>query len=290
MSAVVLPSPLDIPQAPPDGFTQEEHRAIVSLLYACFTTAEGELNRRFEQECVGIVLITPRYDERAERTGKDVSVYPVSTNQPYPEEITVGQLLEAPTGQTMATYVSGMGFLPERWEEELDRRLSGWLYDQITAILGDEERAFTLDAFDAYEVTWLLTAWLGAQESRPIAPMIERWGPDVLEDARIAELDKHKRQAEQARLVAAMRERAEHAAALLAHLHGAPLPRFEMAQRTALERLCLRAVDHGLTVADVRAFATYAPQDLLSLRLRSHLAKWAEQHLPLEEDAPNGAE
>ncbi len=287
--AMPLSTPLDLPLTPPDGLTVAEHAALVALFHACFAEAESALNEMFTRACVRIVLTTPRYDERVEHCGNDVSVFPVASNAPYPASWTVADLLDAPTGETVATYTSGVGFLPQTWDERLDETIHAWLGERIAALVGGADRAFALEITDAYDTPLLIAGWLEDQGPRPLAPMCDRWGADVCEDAQIAALDAAERQAAQLRRDALARERAQQVGALLAHLHGAPLPRFAMAQRALLEQLCRQAADHGLTAGSLRDFAAYAPD--LSHRLRRVLATWAGLHLPPgdDEDVPRSS-
>jgi hypothetical protein len=281
--AMPLPAPLDLPLTPPDGITVAEHAALVALFHTCFTEAESTLNEVFTRACVRIVLTTPRYGERVEHRGNDVSAFPVASHAPYPASWTVADLLDAPTGETVATYTSGVGFLPQTWDALLDETIHAWLGEHIAALVGGADRAFALAITDAYDTPLLISDWLEAQGPRPLAPMCARWGADVCEDAQIAALDAAERHAAQLRQDALARERAQQVGALLAHLHGEPLPRCAMAQRAVLEQLGRRAADHGLTAGSLRAFATYAPD--LSHRLRRVLAAWAERNLPPDDDA-----
>lgn len=276
--ALAIPILISLPLAPPKGVTPDEHQALTHLFHASFGQPDGELNDLFERTCAKIVLTTPRFTERVEDYGFDVSVFPEPTSEPFPVATwTVADLLDAPTGATEETFVSRMGILPRCWQAEVEDVIHAWLEARITAVIGDEDQALVFAITDAYETPWLVTTWLEAQRPRPIAPLCARWGADVSEDAQIAALDATRSRAAAVRRLHAAQARAAQVAALLTHLHGGPLPRLEMPQRAVLESLCLRAGDHGLDADDLRAFAAHA--DGLSNRLRDYLAAWATQHL-----------
>ncbi|MFV9505453.1 MAG: hypothetical protein AB4911_12930 [Oscillochloridaceae bacterium umkhey_bin13] len=76
-------------------------------------------------------------------------------------------------------------------------------------------------------------------------------------------------------------QRAQRVQVLLETLRGAPLPSFTMPAHSTLEALLRRASDHGVTAADVYAYATHATG--LSNRLRRHIAAWAVGQMPVGE-------
>ena len=270
---------LDLPATPPPGITVDAHAAITALLCQTFTAVQSDLNDGFERTCAKIVLTTPRFIERVEDSGYDVSVYPEPSSEAYPiASWTVADLLEAPTGDTTATFVSGAGFAPLRWHAKVEDAIHAWLTTALASIVGDEDRVFELNLTDAYDTPRLVAMWLEAQGPRPLTPMVERWGADVREDAQIAAVEAVRRRDEAAARAKDDQQRAHRVHVLLDTLHGAPLPSFTMPERSMLEALLRRATDHGVTAADVRAYATYTTR--LSNRLRRHIVAWAEVQMP----------
>ena len=92
---------------------------------------------------ISALLNSEKYTVRYEDTGYDVSCYPKETGQMHRIEDykTVGNFLEEPTGETVATYIPGQGIDVERYHEEFARILYNYLHQWCVEQVADIEQS-----------------------------------------------------------------------------------------------------------------------------------------------------